>query len=98
MLDTCVPAGVQLKDTCFGYTLSIVSGKYKMIIMYWLSENKVMRFNELKRSIGSITFKTLSIMLKEMEADKIIIREEYPQVRVFICKFLLLDYFEYKKK
>jgi DNA-binding HxlR family transcriptional regulator len=78
--DTCVPSGVQLKDTGFGYTLSIVGGKYKMIIMYWLSENKVMRFNELKRCIGSITFKTLSIMLKEMEADGIIIREEFPQV------------------
>jgi len=78
--DTCVPGGVQLKDTGFGYTLSIVGGKYKMIIMYWLSENKVMRFNELKRCIGSITFKTLSVMLKEMEADGIIIREEFPQV------------------
>ncbi|MFD0587257.1 winged helix-turn-helix transcriptional regulator [Paenibacillus sp. GCM10027627] len=80
MRDTCVPSGVPLKDTGFGYTLSIVSGKYKKIILYWLSENKVMRFNELKRCIGSITFKTLSVMLKELEADGIIIREEFPQV------------------
>ncbi|WP_068775202.1 helix-turn-helix domain-containing protein [Paenibacillus sp. FJAT-26967] len=80
MKDTCVPSGVRLNDTGFGYTLSIVGGKYKMIIMYWLSENKVMRFNELKRCIGSITFKTLSMMLKEMVADGIVIREEFPQV------------------
>ncbi|MFB0845073.1 winged helix-turn-helix transcriptional regulator [Paenibacillus oleatilyticus] len=80
MRDTCVPSGVKLKDTGFGYTLSVIGGKYKMIIMYWLAENKVMRHNELKRSIGTISFKTLSIMLKELETDGLIIRKEFPQV------------------
>jgi DNA-binding HxlR family transcriptional regulator len=78
--ETCVPTGVGLKDTGFGYTLSLIGGKYKMIIMYCLSENKVIRHNELKRSIGTISFKTLSVMLKEMEADGLILRQEYPQV------------------
>ncbi|MCM3697951.1 helix-turn-helix domain-containing protein [Paenibacillus macerans] len=80
MRETCVPSGVALKDTGFGYTLSVIGGKYKMIILYWLAENKVMRHNELKRSIGNIPFKTLSVMLKEMEADGLIQREEFPQV------------------
>ncbi|GGI44753.1 MarR family transcriptional regulator [Paenibacillus marchantiophytorum] len=80
MLETCVPTGVELKDTGFGYTLSLIGGKYKMIIMYKLSDNKVMRHNELKRSIGIISFKTLSIMLKELEADGLIIRKEFPQI------------------
>lgn len=80
MRETCVPSGVVLKDTAFGYTLSLIGGKYKMIIIYWLSENKIMRHNELKRSIGTISFKTLSIMLKELEADGLIIRKEFPQI------------------
>ncbi|WP_258298116.1 winged helix-turn-helix transcriptional regulator [Paenibacillus peoriae] len=80
MSEPCVPSGVVLKDTGFGYTLSLISGKYKMIIIYWLFENKVMRHNELKRSIGIISFKTLSIMLKELEADGLIIRKEFPQI------------------
>ncbi|MED4861408.1 helix-turn-helix domain-containing protein [Bacillus atrophaeus] len=80
MHKTCVPTGVELKDTGFGYTLSLISGKYKMIIIYWLSENKVMRHNELKRSIGTISFKTLSIMLKELEAEGLILRKEFPQI------------------
>ncbi|WP_442600537.1 winged helix-turn-helix transcriptional regulator [Paenibacillus sp. KN14-4R] len=80
MSETCVPTGVNLKDTGFGYTLSLIGGKYKMIIIYWLSENKVMRHNELKRSIGTISFKTLSIMLKELEVDGLIIRKEFPQI------------------
>lgn len=78
--ETCVPTGVDLKDTGFGYTLSLIGGKYKMIIMYKLAEHKVMRHNELKRSTGTISFKTLSVMLKELEADGLIIREEFPQV------------------
>nr|WP_204343448.1 helix-turn-helix domain-containing protein [Paenibacillus elgii] len=60
--------------------MSLIDGKYKIIIIYWLAENKVMRHNELKRSIGTISFKTLSIMLKELEADGLIIRKEFPQV------------------
>lgn len=51
-----------------------------MTILYWLVENNVMRFNELKRNIGIISFKTLSVMLKELEADGLIIRTEYPQI------------------
>ncbi|WP_100407780.1 winged helix-turn-helix transcriptional regulator [Bacillus solitudinis] len=77
---TCVPTGVNLVDTGFGHTLSLIGGKYKMIILYWLSEKKVIRFNELKRSVDTVSFKTLSVMLKELEADGLIIREEFPQI------------------
>ncbi|EDB4201113.1 helix-turn-helix transcriptional regulator [Salmonella enterica subsp. enterica serovar Senftenberg] len=72
---------MNLEETDFGYTLSLISGKYKMIVMYWLNENKpVMRYNELKRRIGTISFKTLSNTLKELEQDGIINRVEYPQI------------------
>ncbi|MFF2092265.1 winged helix-turn-helix transcriptional regulator [Paenibacillus sp. NPDC058174] len=80
MNESCVPTGVAIKDTGFGYTLSLIGGKYKMIILYWLAENGVMRHNQLQRSIGTISFKTLSLMLKELEADGLIMRKEYPQV------------------
>lgn len=79
-VDTFAPKGVSIKDTAFGYTLSLINGKYKMLIMYFLAESKVMRHNELQRRIGTISFKTLSIMLKELEADGILIRKEYPQI------------------
>lgn len=78
---TCSPTSIDIKDTGFGYTLSLIGGKYKMIILYWLNENQpVMRFNELKRCIGTISFKTLSNTLKELEKDNLIIRKEYPQI------------------
>ena len=40
-----------MEDTGFAYTMSLISGKYKMIILYILSELKVVRYNELKRII-----------------------------------------------
>ena len=42
----------------------------------WVS----VRFNELKRYLKTISDKTLSTNLKELEADKLIVRTEYPQI------------------
>ncbi|OCX60537.1 HxlR family transcriptional regulator [Thioclava sp. SK-1] len=69
-----------IEDTPFGYTLKLIGGKWKMVILYLLSENGCLRFNELQRIIGSITFRALSNALKDLEADQLIIRTEYPQV------------------
>ena len=69
-----------IKSTPFGYTLSIIGGKWKMIIMFWLVEYEVLRYGELKRCIGQISDKILNNQLKELEKDGIIIRKEYPQI------------------
>jgi DNA-binding HxlR family transcriptional regulator len=58
-----------IQETPFGYTLSVVGGKWKMLILYLLSENQPVRFNEMKRRLGTITYKTLSSQLKDLEAD-----------------------------
>ena len=59
-----------LATTGFSYTLSLINGKYKMTILYTLMEFGVVRFNEMKKYIGGISFKTLSLSLKELEADR----------------------------
>lgn len=69
-----------IQETPFGYTLSVIGGKWKMLIIYLLAENQPVRFNDMKRRIGAITFKTLSSQLKELEADGIVRRKEYPQI------------------
>lgn len=68
------------EDTGFSYTLSLISGKHKMVILYCLMEFGVVRFNELRRYIKNISDKTLSTNLKELETDSLIIRTEYPQI------------------
>ena len=70
----------KLQDTGFNYTMSLIQGKYKMTVLYTLMEFKVVRFNEMKKYIGEISYKTLSSTLKELEADKLVHREEYPQI------------------
>lgn len=67
-------------DTGFSYTLSLISGKHKMVILYCLMEFEVVRFNELKRYLKNVSDKTLSNNLKELERDCLIIRKEYPQI------------------
>lgn len=64
----------------FAYAISIVNGKWKMHILFWLWKREVMRYGELKKSLGKVTHKMLSNQLKELEADGIVIRTEYPQV------------------
>ena len=73
-------ANSKLEDTGFSYTMSLIQGKYKMIVLYTLMEFEVVRFNEMKRYIGEISYKTLSATLKELEADGLVHREEYPQI------------------
>ncbi len=75
----CIKNG-DLGKTGFNYTMSLIHGKYKMFILYALAGYKVVRFNELKKYIKTISYKTLSTTLKELEADGLIHREEYPQI------------------
>ncbi|MEE0799935.1 MAG: winged helix-turn-helix transcriptional regulator [Gemmiger sp.] len=72
--------GARLADTGFSYTMSLIQGKYKMTILYTLMTFGVVRFNEMKKYIGTISYKTLSATLKELEADRLVHREEYPQI------------------
>lgn len=68
------------ESTGYSYTLSLISGKYKPIILYCLMEYEPVRFNEMQRYIKKIADKTLSQNLKELEADELIHREVYPQI------------------
>ena len=70
----------KLEDTGFNYTMSLIQGKYKMFILYTLACDEIVRFNEMKKYIGEISCKTLSSTLKELEADGLIHRKEYPQI------------------
>ena len=51
-----------------------------MAVLYCLMEFQPVRFNEMRRYLGRITDKTLSANLKELEADGLIARQEYPQI------------------
>ena len=79
MAERCI-SNECLSTTGFSYTLSLISGTDQMTILYTLMEFGVVRFNEMKKYIGGISYKTLSATLKELEADQLVHREEYPQI------------------
>ncbi|MDR3566151.1 MAG: helix-turn-helix domain-containing protein [Negativicutes bacterium] len=62
------------------YTLSVVGGKWKWIILAILFHDGVQRYGQIKKSASPITHKTLSQQLKELEAEQLINRNEYRQI------------------
>jgi len=71
----------RLQDTGFAYTLRLIGGKYKIQTLYAIHLNhQPLRYNELKRLLAPISFKTLTNTLRELESDGLVHREEYPQI------------------
>lgn len=57
-------------------TMGIIGGKWKAAILYNLI-SKTMRYNELRKTMPTITERTLSLQLKTLESDGIINRKVY---------------------
>lgn len=62
------------------YTISILESKWKWLIIYILSEQKVQRYGELKKKVSRITHKMLSQQLKELEKMDLVNRKVYSQI------------------
>ena len=62
------------------YTLSILGGKWKWLIIYLLFEHNILRYGKLKKRLLGITHKMLSQQLKELDAANLINRKEYQQI------------------
>ena len=73
-------ATADFSQTGYSYTLSLIAGKYKPIILYCLMEYEPVRFNEMQRYLGRVSDKTLSQTLKELERDGLIHRKMYPEI------------------
>src|SRR5208282_5624330 len=61
------------------YTLSVIGGRWKVLILFQLSQ-ATRRFSELQRLLSGITQKMLTQQLRELEHDGIVQRTVYPQV------------------
>ena len=66
------------KDTGLYYVWSLINRKYKIPILYTLTEFEIVRYNAIKRYIGAnISDKMLTSSLRELEADGLVIRKDY---------------------
>ena len=68
-----------------------LGGKWKIRILFYLFNNKIVRFNKLKKELTTITQQMLSKQLKELEIDGIINREVHqvvpPKVEYSLTEF-----------
>ncbi|HWR45085.1 helix-turn-helix domain-containing protein [Sporomusa sp.] len=62
------------------YALNIIGGKWHLPIIWALSQNKVLRYSELKRNVCGITNMMLSQSLKELETNGLIVRVQYIEI------------------
>ncbi len=76
----CAEKDVHFEDSGFSYSMSLISGKYKLSILYSLAFYGTFRYNELKRFLDPISFKTLTANLKDLEECGLIIRKEYQEI------------------
>ena len=73
-------------NNCCGFscpveaTIQLIGGKYKVVIIWYLSENGVLRYNELQKLLLGVTPKMLISQLRELEEDKLIKRKVYAVV------------------
>ncbi|MEG1617484.1 MAG: helix-turn-helix domain-containing protein [Bacteroidales bacterium] len=67
--------------------LSRLSSKWAMLVLVTLNANNTMRFSDIKRCIGDISERMLTVTLRSLETDGLIDRKVYPEVppRVEYC-------------
>lgn len=59
---------------------SVLSGKWKILILWYVAFYKVQRFGQLLRRLDGVTQSTLTKQLRELEADGFLHRRVYPEV------------------
>lgn len=65
-------------------TIYVIGGKWTMPIIFAICKGHHHRFRDLERSVTGITSRMLSLELKEMELNKLVIRTVYPETPVRI--------------
>jgi len=60
--------------------LARIGDKWSILTLHTLSVNGTMRFNELQKELPDISQKMLTVTLRTLEEDGLVIRKIYPQV------------------
>jgi len=63
-------------------TMSIISGKYKVVILWHLGHDGTLRYGELHKLFNDISDRILTKQLREMEQDCVVSRAIYAESRL----------------
>jgi len=69
-----------MEECSVSYAMDILNGKWKLLIIWHIGNEKLVRFNDLQRKVNGISSLMLSKNLKELEADGLVIRRQYNEI------------------
>ena len=61
---------------CTSLTMGIIGGKWKTVILFYLSHGP-QRYSDLRKKMPTVTERTLSLQLKNLEHDGVVNRKVY---------------------
>ena len=76
---------------CTSVTMRFIGGKWKAVILFYLIDG-AKRYNELRKLIPTITERTLSLQLKQLEEDNIIDRKVFTEKPPLMVEYSLTDF------
>ncbi|MGK6343546.1 winged helix-turn-helix transcriptional regulator [Chryseobacterium sp. DT-3] len=76
---------------CTSVTMKFIGGKWKAVILFHLTDG-AKRYNELRKLIPTITERTLSLQLKQLEEDHIVNRKVYTEKPPLMVEYTLTDF------
>lgn len=81
--DSKVDSDITSQDittTGFHKAMAVLRGKYTLAILHTLRRFGVVRFNDMRRYMRTLTYKTLSTTLKDLQDAGLVLRTEYAQI------------------
>ena len=85
----------RLDDTIYhcgtDLTMSFIGGKWKCVVLWYLRHGAI-RFSELKRHMPDITEKMLSLQLKALQGDGLVLRVVYGEKPPIRVEYSLTDF------
>ena len=61
-------------------TLTIIQGRWKIEILFWLFRHEVVRYSDFGRLVPGLSQRILSKQLRALESDGVILRTVHPTV------------------
>ncbi len=77
---------------CTSVAMGIIGGKWKTVILYHLMVNDRLRYNELRKRMLSVTERTLSLQLQQLQEDGVIHREVYTSKPPLKVEYYLTEF------
>jgi Predicted transcriptional regulators len=77
--DPSVKKSIESLNSEIRHAIRTFNGKWKLEIL-WLLSRRTHRFNELRKALDGITQHTLTVQLRELEADGMVERQAFPEI------------------